>query len=318
MLRGIEDFATATSISIGPAACVSRDVDVSLHVKGGSFPDFATSVSLGMDPITRLSLVNVDRLVKDLKETTITATAANAATSAANTIAAAPQSLMDAFRNLGRNSEDGGIELDDMVNMTDEEAMEMTKKTQQVAAAAIAAEDAFARGEQSTETVIEEQALDKTTIPTRPAEEGREEEHEEAILACPGILLHIDDEIELASSPQVVAFPINPAEYDRVPLSYSFMAYHLPQRYLAALLALAELPSLKIAVDDLHAIRKSPHGQAGLSEESQDVDTHVINETQFMIRFEHVTSAFDIVAKAPPVHSMEVKGQGRVDVIHDT
>jgi hypothetical protein len=406
MLRGIDEFSSATSISIGPAACVSRDVDVSLHVRSGSFPEFATSVSLGMDPITRLSVVHVERLIQDLKATTITATAANAATSAANAVASAPQSLLDAFRNLGRSSIDEKIDLDDMVTMSDEEAMAMTKASQEAAARAVEEEEDVMRkrqdsckhyemttkrkedatgslaaveaisvlqpsndGESSAsdtttttttttptnddnkknisvasslddkqkgKSEVDDKNKKKTTNNDQHEEDEEEEEHEEAVLACPGILLHIDDEIELASSPQVVAFPINAAEYDRVPLSYSFMAYHLPQRYLAALLALADLPSMKLAVDDLHSLtsgkaaaathrasayqdqaaasKSGSGGSGGVSEE--EADAHVINETQFMIRFEHVTSAFEIT-NAPQQPIVEVKGQGRVDVIHD-
>mmetsp|Transcript_16134 Transcript_16134/g.20885 ORF Transcript_16134/g.20885 Transcript_16134/m.20885 type:complete len:295 (+) Transcript_16134:1739-2623(+) len=286
MLRGIDEGAHATCITIGPAACVSQDTDVSLHVhQGGSFAEFTTSVILGMDPAPRLSVANVERLVKDLNDKTVAATAASAA-------AAAGASLMGAFRSL--NSINLSDDFDDAL-LCDGDSYKGQESDN---------EDKT-RVEHTMGEVVEMAEDIETEVET--VAEGAE-----INLVAPGCLLHIDDEVELASSPSVVAFPVHSSEYDRVALSYSLMSYHLPQRYLAALLAAVEIPSIELVVDHLHPMTDTPTptpehspeaaetpNETSVGETTSEEPHQGINETQFMIRFEHISSAFDI-SQCPP------------------
>jgi len=146
------------------------------------------------------------------------------------------------------------------------------------------------------------------------AEEGREVE-----MIPPGVILHLDDEVASlglgASAPSALAFEACALDYDRLPLSFSLMAYHLPQRYLAAILAAATIPmraaSPRASSHAFSASQTTSDAAGGVvgdggsqtANSSRGDEAHelpggcqggAINEAQFTIRFEHMASAFDI------------------------
>lgn len=134
-------------------------------------------------------------------------------------------------------------------------------------------------------------------------------------------------------APAVVAFEASPYDYTgRVGLSFSLMAYHLPQRYLAALLSAARAPK---ASPQHFSQRPSSHNgtsdEGGLSGEctsssgipsapSQQSSPELrpmISDIQFSVRFEHVASAFSMELRDPDGPRTEPglppsQGQGRL------
>jgi hypothetical protein len=115
---------------------------------------------------------------------------------------------------------------------------------------------------------------------------------------------------------RVVAFEATAAEYDRVSLSFSLMAYHLPQRYLAALLAAARSAPLPLHILPAPAPMPPPHcGQGGGEKKEFPASARaaplpgelspsymgmVVSELQFGVRFEHVRCAFDFDSPDEP------------------
>lgn len=115
LLRATKCGQGATAIAIGPMACVSDDIDFRFHDRGESetscnLASFATSVVLGMDPAPRMTAHSVDRLVSDLADATIAATASRAASRAVN-------SLFSVFGGL-RSSDEGDKRTDEPADCT--------------------------------------------------------------------------------------------------------------------------------------------------------------------------------------------------------
>jgi hypothetical protein len=134
----------------------------------------------------------------------------------------------------------------------------------------------------------------------------------------------------------VVAFEASPNDYTgKVGLSFSLMAYHLPQRYLAALLSAARAPKASPQHSSQHPSNgKSGEGGVGSKSASSDVPPTsssssppqeqvkselrpMISDIQFSVRFEHVASAFSMELRDPDGPRTEPglppsHGQGRL------
>lgn len=67
------------------------------------------------------------------------------------------------------------------------------------------------------------------------AEESPEPDDTTQHLLAPGMIFHLDDDDTQSASEVALFAVVSGEDYDRLPLSWTFMGYHIPQRYLGAM-----------------------------------------------------------------------------------
>ena len=297
-----EETAAFTSVATAaelPAASPNRKIP-SIS-RGVGFEAFTTSVVLGMDPAPRMSVACVDRLLDDLARSTF----ASVATATLGNIGA---SAINGFRKFsGAGVQSGWSEEGEVGEVIDDKWEALTRAEEKRTEATTAAA-ATAAGAHPPEpvlvppgTLIHVDDDVHNTFVTAYDQTKRAA----ASTAAPRVLFSSRSSPPKLPSAQrgpggaerqldqktrwdggiggsVVCFYSDASHYQRLYLSFALMAYHVPQRYLGALLAAVHQASITVGTTKRQQRRQD-------TESAKDESAGgVVAAADFNTRFEHV------------------------------